>query len=151
MTREERIKTAIEKGYTCNPETGEVFGMKGKPVGKTDSRGRKIFAFRTEYKNEYVMFHQFIWYWVNGMVVDCIDHIDRNPSNNKIDNLRAITHQKNLYNRTVKGFTRIKRKNGYKFRAQIVADGTFHYLGLFDNEYDANQAYLKSKDDYQII
>ena len=29
MTRLEKIQLAIEKGYTCNPETGEVYGKKG--------------------------------------------------------------------------------------------------------------------------
>ena len=30
MNRIEKLKLAKELGYTCNPETGEVFGLKGQ-------------------------------------------------------------------------------------------------------------------------
>lgn len=151
MTREEKILLAIEKGYTCNPETGEVFGMKGGIIGKVDNRKRYTFTFHHQKKNYHIFTHQFIWYWVNKEVVECIDHKDRNPSNNSISNLRSITHQKNLYNRTFKGFTKVKRKNGYKLRVGIVVDGIWKYIGLYNNEVDANNAYLNAKSIYHII
>jgi hypothetical protein len=151
MTREEKIKLAIEKGITCNPKTGEVFGMKGCVIGSVDNRNRCKFAIQHQKRNYYIMTHQFIWYWVNNQVVDCIDHIDRNPSNNSISNLRSISQQKNLLNRDFKGYTRIKRKNGYKLRVGIVVDGEWKYIGLYDNEVEAHNAYLNAKKIYHII
>jgi hypothetical protein len=151
MNREEKILMAIDKGYTCNPETGEVFGMKGAPIGKIDDRKRCIFAFNYNKKNYHLLFHQFVWYWVNKEVVECLDHIDRNPSNNKISNLRSITHQKNLFNRTLKGYTKVKRIKKDKFKVGITFDGKYNHIGLYDTEEEARQAYLEAKKIYHII
>jgi hypothetical protein len=42
-----------------------------------------------------------------------IDHIDRNPLNNNIENLRVVTHQENTFNSDAKGcYFNKKRKNG---------------------------------------
>ena len=44
--------------------------------------------------------HRLIWEILFGEIPAgiCIDHIDRNPSNNKIDNLRLVTHKENMNN-----------------------------------------------------
>jgi hypothetical protein len=151
MNREEKILLAIEKGYTCNPETGEVFGVRGGVIGKVDDRKRCIFTFRYEKKNYSVLFHQFIWYWVNKECVDCLDHIDRNPSNNKISNLRSITRQKNIFNRDFKGYTKIKRVKKDKFKVGIILNGKYKHIGLYDTKEEASQAYQEAKKIYHII
>ena len=38
-----------------------------------------------------------------------VDHIDRNPSNNSIDNLRWVTHQENMWNRESQPITLVYR------------------------------------------
>jgi hypothetical protein len=38
-----------------------------------------------------------------------VDHIDRNPGNNKVTNLRWVTHQENCWNQNARG-----NKTGYK-------------------------------------
>lgn len=78
-----------------------------------------------------------------------IDHIDGNPSNNKLDNLRDVSHSVNLQNR--KSATRknktgflgvVKRKN--KYAAHITKNGKQVYLGLFDTAELAHQAYKEN-------
>ena len=75
-----------------------------------------------------------------------VDHIDRDKTNNKLSNLRMITQQQNLWNSDAKGY--VWHKGRQKWMAQIVKDRKYHYLGLFDKEEDAHQAYLDAKEIY---
>ncbi len=45
MTRLARCKFLKEKGYTYNPETGKVFGIRGKELKKKDKDGYFIIGF----------------------------------------------------------------------------------------------------------
>jgi hypothetical protein len=48
--------------------------------------------------------HRLVWYMHYGEDpgLFLIDHIDRNPSNNRIENLRLVTHSENLINQSAK-------------------------------------------------
>jgi len=149
MTRLERIQIAIEKGITCNPETGEVFGIKGGVI-KRISKGYYTIGFNYNKKIYQLSTHQFIWYWVNKEIVEQIDHIDGNPLNNSISNLRAVDHQQNQFNRTkAKGYTYCNK--GRKYQSSICKSGKKIHLGVFDNETDARNAYLEAKKIYHKI
>ena len=78
-----------------------------------------------------------------------IDHRDRNPLNNSIENLRVVTNQQNTWNRDVKGNTFIKASG--KYQAQIRVDGKKKYLGMFVSEDDARDACLIAKETYHIF
>ena len=79
-----------------------------------------------------------------------IDHIDGNKINNHIDNLRIVNHQQNHFNRTTaKGY--YFRKAMKKYHAQIKHNNKLIYLGLFNTEEEAHQAYLNAKLIYHII
>ena len=78
-----------------------------------------------------------------------IDHVDRNKLNNNLSNLRMVTHQENMFNRNVKGYT--WHKKAKKFRAYIAINAEKIHLGLFDKEEDARAAYLKAKEVYHIM
>jgi hypothetical protein len=77
----------------------------------------------------------------------CVDHIDRNPANNIVSNLRYATVSENARNRTVsknslsglKGAVWHARSG--KWRAQIMIDRKKHYIGTYDNAQDAHDAY----------
>ena len=81
---------------------------------------------------------------------NCIDHINRTPADNSNENLRVVTNQQNQFNRSnTKGYTwREARK---KWEAQIRVNGKDKYLGQFEKEEDARNAYLKAKAIYHII
>jgi hypothetical protein len=73
-----------------------------------------------------------------------IDHISINSLDNRIENLRTATMAQQTLNRKcmidVKGYYWCKASQ--KWKAQISIDGEYKYLGYFDLEADARQAYL---------
>lgn len=149
MTELERCKLAKEKGYTYNPQTGELRGMFGKLItGKTNSYIRCLVKADKQYP---IRAHRLAWYLHYGeLPKNQLDHIDGCKSNNKIDNLRDVTCQQNHHNRTkAKGYTWHNRAN--KFQAKITLNGKIISLGLFDNETDAHNAYLEAKNKHHVI
>ena len=72
-----------------------------------------------------------------------IDHHDRNPLNNELENLRTATSQENSRNTNAKGYT--WHKAAQKYRASIMVNGKSINLGLFILEEDAHQAYLDAR------
>jgi hypothetical protein len=148
MTREEKILLAIEKGITCDPITGKVYGVRGKEI-KAKVEGYTIFRISNKEVNFVVKCHQFVYYWVHKKVVDCIDHINGIKDDNRIDNLRSVTNQQNCYNITYKGYYYDNDSN--KWKAQIRIDGKKKNLGRFDTEQQAGQAYLDAKKIHHII
>ena len=87
--------------------------------------------------------HSQIMNALEGMVVD---HIDGNGTNNRRTNLRLCTRAQNLYNsrprasRSQYKGVRFDKRTG-KWIAEITHRGRKHYLGAFDNEIEAAQAY----------
>jgi hypothetical protein len=87
--------------------------------------------------------HALIWLLHNNVLpTNEIDHIDRNPYNNNINNLRLATRKQNCYNKSLyknstTGYTGITK--GYKnsFKAHIELDGKKKHLGTFYNINDA--------------
>jgi len=145
MTREEKCKLAIEMGYTYNPETGKVYGVKGKEIINKHNDGYIIIK-NTKFQ---LRGHQFAWYWVNKEIVNCIDHINGIRDDNRICNLRSVTHQQNLFNTKAKGYTWRKRDN--KWQSQINLNNKYIHLGLFDTEEEARNAYITAKEKYHIL
>ena len=99
--------------------------------------------------------HQIIWAihydeWPSGE----IDHIDGNGLNNSLSNLRDVSHNENLRNQAraknnSSGVTGVVwNKQCGKWMAQIVADGTRHYLGLFVKFDDAVAARKSAEASY---
>ena len=79
-----------------------------------------------------------------------IDHINGIKTDNRIENLRAISNQQNNFNRhTNKGFSWVPAVQ--KFRADIGVDYKVVYLGLYDTILDARAAYLRAKRKYHVI
>jgi hypothetical protein len=149
MNREDRIKLAIDKGYTCNPITGEIFSSKGSLINKK-SYGYVSIGIRDDSKKYYqISGHQFIWYCVHNKCVDFIDHINTIRDDNRINNLRSVTIQQNGFNRNAKGYSWDKKMN--KWKSTIRIDGKSKHLGYFENEQEASQAYQDEKKILHII
>jgi len=86
----------------------------------------------------------------DGSPNNCIDHENRTRDDNSNDNLRVVTQQQNCFNRSdVKGYYWHKRDK--KWVAKIKVDRKTKYLGYFEKEEDARNAYLAAKAIYHII
>jgi len=143
MTLEERLETFKENGWTYNSETGYIYSHTGNLIsGK--GNGYIQCSIRRDNKKINVRGHQLGYYLHHNVVPENdIDHIDRNRSNNKIDNLRLATRQENSFNTSVKGYTFRKAKN--KWEAQIKVNGKTIHLGSYEHESEASTAYQKAK------
>jgi hypothetical protein len=77
-----------------------------------------------------------------------VDHEDGNRTNNSPDNLRLVTTRENQHNthkhRAGKKVGVYFHKAGGKWVAQIQINGKHYYLGLYDTELEAHEAYLKA-------
>jgi len=95
--------------------------------------------------------HRLIWVYHYGDIPNGleIDHINRVPDDNRIENLRLVTPDENKFNTNAKGYNWNKRNK--KWQARIKINKKSKSLGHFNNEEDARQAYLKAKKEHHII
>lgn len=78
-----------------------------------------------------------------------IDHINRDKSDNRIENLRLVTSAQNSWNTNAKGAYKIGTTT--KWFSSIHVNGKQIYLGTFDTSDLAHSAYLKAKELYHVI
>lgn len=126
----------------------------GSKLGFLSERGyKRCKIFRKSY-----MVHRLIWQFHHGEIPDgkIIDHIDGNPSNNFIENLRLATYSQNRMNSVllktntsgVCGVSFKKKRN--KWTAQITVNGKYISLGEFTNKIDAIEERLKAELQYGV-
>ena len=74
-----------------------------------------------------------------------VDHIDRNPSNNDITNLRWLNQSLNMLNNDAKGAYYDKRWR--KWNARLCYQGKKMFIGAFKTYEKAHAAYVKTRDE----
>lgn len=74
-----------------------------------------------------------------------VDHINRDTKDNSLSNLRVVSHRDNILNniKNKKGSYYSKEKG--KYVSSIHIKGKPCYLGSFNSEKEASEAYLKAK------
>lgn len=148
----------LRSQFRHDPAAGKLYWTVNKrgPVRAGDEVGVTNHGYRqTKLDQTVLMVHRIIWalhfgYWPTGD----IDHIDGDPSNNKIENLRDVTRAVNMQNRhapkrnSVSGFLGVHRcaKDLKKpWVAKIVVDGVGKHLGYHESPELAYAAYLSAK------
>jgi hypothetical protein len=107
----------------------------GKDVGSIGQCGYR----KTKFRGRYFLVHQLVWFLVNGSFpTHEIDHINGNPLDNRLKNLREVTSSQNNRNKRrpshntsgVIGVAPARSKG--KWVAHIMGnDGENIYLGTF--------------------
>jgi len=145
MNREDKIKLLIERGFVGDVNSGKVYNRYGKEVLTVNSQGYLQMGTKYNGKVFNIKQHQFIWFLAHGEIVEYLDHIDREKTNNKISNLRSVTNQQNGFNRDPKGYCWCNRNK--KWKAYIKVNNINIHLGYFDldQEHLARQAYVDAK------
>ena len=129
-----------------NPSWWELKGSINKGNGYRHVKiNNKIY----QYHRVVYFIHNPDWDIHNSSMDNMIDHIDRDRSNNNIENMRVATNQENLWNRDCKGYYFCKASG--KYRAEICVNGKRKHLGLFVSEDEARNAYLNAKTKYHVI
>jgi len=144
MLTQARLKELLH----YDPDTG-VFtrrtAVRGQAAGAVVGHRRKdgYVQIGVDYQREFA--HRLAWLYVYGSLPpQDIDHIDRDPSNNCICNLRAVCRGQNMTNTAKRngGTSQYKGVYWHKKAQCWMARLNDKYLGLFDAEEDAATAYL---------
>ncbi len=142
-----------------NPDTG-VFvwrewrggtAFKGSVAGRPDSKGRiQVMVDGASY-----FAHRLAWLFVNGKFPpEHIDHINRDVSDNRIQNLRLASNiengqNRNKHPRNTSGVSGVSfhKKTG-KWQAKITFSGKTIYLGVYESIEEAAAARAFGKEKY---
>lgn len=144
--------------FVYDPESGLLYWKQvtsqkqrrllGVAVGSqiADSRWQvKLFGLRYYY-------HRVIWTMYNGQIPDgmYVDHVDCDPSNNRLENLRLATSSQNQHNRSknrrsASGFKGVTwNSRAKKWRARIRLNGKPTHLGYYHTPKEAHAVYCTS-------
>jgi hypothetical protein len=97
--------------------------------------------------------HRLVWAMHHDIVPDVIDHIDGDPSNNRIENLRPSSISGNMQNSKlnsrnssgIKGVSFCARTG--KWKGEVYANGKKHSAGSFGSKEDCGAAVEKLRAD----
>lgn len=150
-----RLKNVIGyEGIYAVSDEGSVFNLKkGGEIKQTVTKG----YCRVMLQGKMFFVHRIVFEAFHGKLVDglVIDHIDGNPLNNNVSNLRQITSRDNVS----VGYRRKKNhkerptgvsyfENIKKYGAYIQIEKEKFHLGVFDTMEDASMAYKFARDNW---
>jgi hypothetical protein len=114
----------------------------GDVAGYLNNIGYKV----TKVDGKSYLNHRLIWLWHHGYLPEHgLDHIDRNKVNNRIENLREVSHSCNMRNCKIaknnsSGVTGVSMSRDNKWYAQIRTPKQNVSLGLYPTLTEAAQA-----------
>ena len=133
--------------YWIKPLSGKA--KHRKIAGNINKKGRSIGIYNKNY-----LAHRLIFLWHHGYLPKYIDHIDGNPFNNRIENLREATHQQNMCNAKKS----IANSSGYKnvswdasskkWRVRLKIDKKEKQFGSYKDIEEANLVAIKLRKMY---
>jgi hypothetical protein len=129
----------------------------GQPAGAiagwvTTCNSRQYKKMSLNRKTVYV--HHAIFLYHHGYLPKYIDHIDNNPLNNKIENLRPSTQSQNLGNSRIRrnntsGYKGVTfRKDTGKWQAAVMINAKHISLGSHVTKEEAYEAYIAGSKKY---
>lgn len=144
------------------PVTGgdKIFNARwaGKVAGGEHESGYLIVNFRGKMYQQ----HRIVWKIISGQdPSEWIDHKDQDQKNNKWDNLRDVSHNRNMWNsklfhNNTSGFRGVSFiATHQKWRAAISVEGKKRHIGYFDTAEEAHRAFsaesVKYRDEFAKV
>lgn len=140
----------IKDKYEYDPETGIFYWRtasgRGRVAGCTYSNGYH----NLRWNGKLVGAHRLAWLYIHGEIPHQIDHINGDPSDNRIANLRPSTQAQNRLNSRTRRDSRSGLKGIHyradrnKWRATIGPRGAVKHLGYFETQELAREAYREA-------
>lgn len=139
--------------YDCEAGTFNWIVSRGRvKAGSLAGRANKSGYWQIQVLGRLYSAHRLAWLYHYGRwPLSQIDHIDRDPLNNRISNLRECTNRGNGQNKSSAIGSSSKyvgvnwNKLSGKWVASISINGEKRHIGLFEYEIDAAKAYLQEK------
>lgn len=145
MTELDKMTILIEKGWTHNKKTGEIKTSRGGTSKCKAANGYQVITSSSEGNIFTVYAHRFAWFaHYKTLPKNGLDHINGNRLDNRLENLRDVSHQINCHNKhKAKGyFYNSKTK---KYRATLGINNKYVQLGHFDTAEEAVAIYKLAK------
>ena len=125
----------------------------GKYSWHLSARGYMTRGTRAGGRSTLTTLHKFVWHFAGRQEVSCIDHINGNVLDNRLENLRVATSLLNNKNNK----QRKRKKNGLpqgvsqrrpnsRCTSVIVHRGKPHSLGTYDTAEEASAVYQNAKE-----
>lgn len=131
----------LKERYSYDPDTG--FLVRKKRQSRQEYRAKAGYYIKVHIGDKWYHGHRIIWMMVYGHWPDEIDHINGNKQDNRLCNLRNVTHRENLRNvrkskNNTSGVTGVSWSAYHeKWAARIKTDYKLLHLGVFINKEDA--------------
>jgi hypothetical protein len=148
---------ALRRMLRYDPLSGKLYWRKRadkNPQWNAKFAGRRAGAVRGGRRYVNVLGHgpllayRIIWKMVYESEPTVIDHIDGNPHNDRICNLRAATNAQNMWNKRPHGAIPLKgvsyNKKSGRWVSSICVNGRSIFLGLFHCPADAHASYVRA-------
>lgn len=138
--------------FEYDPSTGLIRWKKQSarnvPVGREAGSRDKLGYLHIRFKGRAYLAHRVAWLMTFGeWPPEFTDHIDGNPSNNRISNLRLASPAQNRWNSREfrSGMTGVSPSAGGRTCIARIQSGKKKvHLGTFGTEQEANMAYQKA-------
>jgi hypothetical protein len=108
----------------------------GKPAGCVKAKGYRYVGLN----NKHYRVHRLIFLMFRGYMPECIDHINDDRLDNRIENLAETTNSKNLLKIPIR---RISVSGEIKWLARKPAKFDYENIGLFNTKEEAEEARSK--------
>lgn len=150
-------KEAIQKYLRYEPTTGNLWWTAEalvKVANKKATAKDRLGYICLKVDGRMFKGHRLAWFFVHGdFPQGHIDHINGNPSDNRIENLRDVSRSVNMQNErgarthNSTGLLGVSR-NGSGWRSEIRIAGKKKNLGTFATPEQAHEAYVFAKRQY---
>ncbi len=124
--------------------------QKGSIAGYLNGSKRYLIGINRKYYKA----HRLAWLYVYGYMPKIIDHINGNPTDNMISNLRECNTAQNALNVGVKahsksGIKNVMRKKGRsKWTVRLRVNGVYKHIGNFDDIELAGLVAVEAREKY---